>query len=47
MTVVFVAVPAAQGEAYAAACRERGARQAAVVGSVLERGEKTLRNQVL
>ena len=40
---LLVAVPAAQGEAYAASCRERGAAHAAVVGRVLERGAKPLR----
>lgn len=40
---LLVAVPAAQGEAYAAACRERGAARAAVVGRVLERDARPLR----
>ncbi len=39
---LLVAVPEVQGEAYAAACRERGASRAAVVGRVTERRAKTL-----
>jgi selenide,water dikinase len=40
---LLVALPAAQGEAYAAACRTRGAARAAIVGRVLEREGKPLR----
>jgi selenide,water dikinase len=39
---LLVALPEAEAEAYAAACRARGARRAAVVGRVIERGEKAL-----
>jgi len=39
---LLVALPETQGEAYAAACRARGASRAAVVGRVLERSEKPL-----
>ena len=40
---LLVALPAESAEAYAARCRERGATSAAVVGRVIERGEKALR----
>ena len=40
---LLVALPEAQAERYAAACRERGASRAAVVGRVLPRGNKLLR----
>ena len=40
---LLVALPERQGEAYAAACRDRGAARAAVVGRVLERGSRPLR----
>ena len=39
---LLVALPEAEAEAYAAACRARGARRAAVVGRVVERREKAL-----
>jgi selenide, water dikinase len=39
---LLVALPEAQAEAYAAACRERGAARAAVVGRVLPRAPKPL-----
>ena len=39
---LLVALPADQAEAYAVACRARGAARAAVVGRVLERREKPL-----
>jgi selenide,water dikinase len=40
---LLVALPEAQADAYAARCREKGARRAAVVGRVLERGPLLLR----
>ena len=40
---LLVALAPGDAEAYAARCRERGAKEAAVVGRVLERGEKLLR----
>jgi selenide,water dikinase len=40
---LLVALPETEAEAYAAECRRRGAVRAAVVGRVLERGEKPLR----
>ncbi len=40
---LLVALPAAQGEAYAEACRSRGAARASIVGRVLERADKPLR----
>src|SRR5262249_35061219 len=40
---LLVALPAASAEAYAAKCREGGATSAAVVGRVVEAGEKRLR----
>jgi len=39
---LLVALPEAQAEAYAAACRQRGAARAAVVGRVLPRAGKPL-----
>ena len=39
---LLVALPPAQAERYAAACRERGAAHAALVGRVLERGDRAL-----
>ena len=40
---LLVALPEEAGETYAARCRERGAAAAAVVGRVVERGDKFLR----
>ncbi len=40
---LLVALPRESAEAYAARCRERGAASAAVVGQVVERGERLLR----
>ncbi len=40
---LLVALPESEAEAYAAACRARGASRAAVVGRVIARGEKALR----
>lgn len=40
---LLVALPASEAEAYAAKCRELGAPDTAVVGRVVERGEKLLR----
>jgi selenide,water dikinase len=40
---LLVALPAESAEAYAAKCREGGAVSAAVVGRVVEAGEKRLR----
>jgi len=40
---LLVALPAAEAEAYAARCRELGAREAQVVGRVLEKGAMPLR----
>lgn len=40
---LLVALPQASAEVYASRCRERGALSAAVVGRVVERGEKLLK----
>ena len=40
---LLVALPQAQAEAYAARCRELGARDATVIGRVLEKGKTPLR----
>ena len=42
---LLVALPEEAAETYAARCRERGATAAAVIGRVVERGEKLLRIQ--
>lgn len=40
---LLVSLPAAEAEAYAARCRERGARETAVIGKVLEKSATPLR----
>ena len=40
---LLVAVPEAEAEAFAARCREKGAGSAAVIGRVMQRGDKLLR----
>jgi selenide,water dikinase len=40
---LLVALPGKSAEAYAARCREKGAASAAIIGRVVERGEKLLR----
>ena len=40
---LLVALPQAQAESYAARCRELGAKDAAVIGRVLEKGKTPLR----
>jgi len=40
---LLVALPETEGEAYAARCRELGAKDAAVIGRVLEKGKMVLR----
>lgn len=40
---LLVALPAEEAEAYAARCRELGAKDAAVIGRVTEKGDKALR----
>lgn len=40
---LLVALPEAEGERFAARCREKGADRAAVVGRVVERGDSALR----
>jgi selenide,water dikinase len=40
---LLVALPANEAEAYAARCRELGAKEAAIIGRVLEKGGKPLR----
>jgi selenide,water dikinase len=40
---LLVALPEGEAERYAAACRERGAKSAAIIGRVLAKGEKLLK----
>jgi selenide,water dikinase len=40
---LLVSLPAGEAEAYAGSCREKGAREASVVGRVFERGAASLR----